>query len=120
APEIVNSSVWQMPVALISTSTSPSRGPSRSTSTISSGLAFSKATAARVFISTILPDVFHLDRRAFRRDRLGALSFCFAHRIIRKPLHPFRSDALARTARRRPVCLLHEGQPLRTPDAFAM
>src|SRR5712671_3612179 len=27
---------------------------------------------------------------------LGALSLCFAHRIIRKPLRTFRSDALAR------------------------
>src|SRR4051794_32557901 len=39
-----------MPVALISTRTSPTFGPSRSTSTISSGLLASKATAARVFI----------------------------------------------------------------------
>src|SRR6186997_2758634 len=39
-----------MPVAMISTSTSPSFGPSRSTSTISSGCLAAKATAARVFI----------------------------------------------------------------------
>src|SRR5262245_1402944 len=39
-----------MPVALISTSTSPAFGPSRSSSTISSGFLASKATAARVFI----------------------------------------------------------------------
>src|SRR5215470_16403644 len=39
-----------MPVALISTSTSPAFGPSRSSSTISSGFFASKATAARVFI----------------------------------------------------------------------
>src|SRR6478752_3703674 len=39
-----------MPVALISTRTSPTFGPSRSTSTISSGFLASKATAARVFI----------------------------------------------------------------------
>src|SRR5581483_6176886 len=39
-----------MPVALISTRTSPAFGPSRSTSTISSGFLASKATAARVFI----------------------------------------------------------------------
>src|SRR5262245_55718064 len=51
APDRVKSSVWQMPVALISTMTSPALGPSRSTSTISSGLAFSNATAARVFIA---------------------------------------------------------------------
>src|SRR5690349_11702938 len=39
-----------MPVALISTRTSPSFGPSRSSSTISSGFFASNATAARVFI----------------------------------------------------------------------
>src|SRR6185369_8423665 len=39
-----------MPVAMISTSTSPCFGPSRSTSTISSGFLASKATAARVFM----------------------------------------------------------------------
>src|ERR1700761_4239348 len=39
-----------MPVALISTSTSPAFGPSRSSSTISSGFLASKATAARVFM----------------------------------------------------------------------
>src|SRR5665213_268640 len=39
-----------MPVALISTRTSPALGPSRSTSTISSGFFASNATAARVFI----------------------------------------------------------------------
>src|SRR6476646_6765700 len=39
-----------MPVALISTRTSPAFGPSRSSSTISSGFFASNATAARVFI----------------------------------------------------------------------
>src|SRR6476620_9717516 len=39
-----------MPVAMISTSTSPCFGPSRSTSTISSGFLASNATAARVFM----------------------------------------------------------------------
>ena len=50
APDSVNSSVWQMPVALISTSTSPALGPSRSTSMISSGFPAATATAARVFM----------------------------------------------------------------------
>src|SRR5690606_25364505 len=40
-----------MPVAMISTSTSPAFGPSRSSSTISRGCLAAKATAARVFIS---------------------------------------------------------------------
>src|SRR5437762_3939474 len=40
-----------IPVAMISTSTSPAFGPSRSTSTISSGCLGAKATAARVFMS---------------------------------------------------------------------
>src|ERR1700731_1742794 len=39
-----------MPVALISTRTSPALGPSRSSSTTSSGFFASNATAARVFI----------------------------------------------------------------------
>src|SRR5215467_13218292 len=51
APDSVNSSVWQMPVALTSTSTSPALGPSRSTSMTSSGFPFSTATAARVFMT---------------------------------------------------------------------
>jgi hypothetical protein len=45
-----------MPVALISISTSPARGPSRSTSTISNGRLASKATAARVFMAGLLND----------------------------------------------------------------
>src|ERR1044071_3290915 len=47
APERVNSSVWQMPVALISTSTSPAFGPSRRTVSIVSGAPALCATAAR-------------------------------------------------------------------------
>src|ERR1700712_2452893 len=43
-----------IPVALISTSTSPALGPARSSSTISSGFFASKATAARVFITCSL------------------------------------------------------------------
>ena len=55
APDSVNSSVWQMPVALISTSTSPALGPSRSTSMISSGFPAATATAARVFMIAMFP-----------------------------------------------------------------
>src|SRR5262245_33937317 len=47
APERVNSSVWQIPVALISTSTSPAFGPSRRTFSIVSGAPALCATAAR-------------------------------------------------------------------------
>jgi hypothetical protein len=43
-----------MPVAMISTSTSPALGPSRSSSTISSGVFASNATAARVFMLIFL------------------------------------------------------------------
>src|SRR5579863_6038884 len=43
-----------MPVALISTRTSPAFGPSRSSSTISKGFLASNATAARVFMVLIL------------------------------------------------------------------
>ena len=44
-----------MPVAMISTSTSPAFGPSRSSSTISSGCLAAKAIAARVFMGAWLP-----------------------------------------------------------------
>ena len=53
APDSVYSSVWQMPVALISTSTSPARGPSTSTVSRLSGLPASRATAARTFIASL-------------------------------------------------------------------
>src|SRR5437868_5584349 len=46
APDRVNSSVWQMPVALISTITSPAFGPSSFTVASSSGFPAAKATAA--------------------------------------------------------------------------
>src|SRR5258706_13327242 len=46
SPDSVKASVWQMPVAFSSTRTSPSRGPSSSTSAISSGLPASNAMAA--------------------------------------------------------------------------
>src|SRR5512134_2057750 len=46
APERVNSSVWQMPVALISTSTSPAFGPSSCTVSMASGWPAANATAA--------------------------------------------------------------------------
>jgi hypothetical protein len=58
APDSVNSSVWQMPVAFTSTSTSEAFGPSSSTSVTVSGLPFSKATAARVFMAIFLLGVF--------------------------------------------------------------
>src|SRR5262249_7330715 len=44
-----------MPVAFTSTSTSEAFGPSSSTSVIVSGLPFSNATAARVFMAAFLP-----------------------------------------------------------------
>src|SRR5579863_1769390 len=47
-PERVNSSVWQTPVALISTSTSPALGPSISTVSVVSGAPDFHATAALV------------------------------------------------------------------------
>src|SRR5262245_59447964 len=49
-PERVNSSVWQTPVALSSTSTSPALGPASSTVVTSRGWPAFQATAARVFI----------------------------------------------------------------------
>src|SRR6266853_1118579 len=49
APESVNASVWQTPLAFISTRTSPGRGPSRSTVVTSSGWPGPFATAALTF-----------------------------------------------------------------------
>jgi hypothetical protein len=43
-----------MPVAMISTRTSPAFGPSSSIVSIESGFAASQATAARVFIGSLL------------------------------------------------------------------
>src|SRR5687767_12578173 len=56
APERVNSSVWQMPVALISTSTSPAFGPSSRTVSIVSGAPALCDTAARTSIAPPLRD----------------------------------------------------------------
>src|SRR5579872_4472029 len=53
APDSVNSSVWQMPVALISTITSPALGPSSCTVSIWSGLPAWNATAARTSIAIL-------------------------------------------------------------------
>src|SRR6188508_2668016 len=66
-----------MPVAMISTSTSPALGPSRSSSTISSGFLASKATAARVFMSLApwfahaLPPLTAWAKQGKRMDAMG-------------------------------------------------
>src|SRR6185503_19556254 len=54
APDRVNSSVWQMPVALSSTRTSPAFGPSRSTVSMASGAPALCATAALTFMDSSL------------------------------------------------------------------
>src|SRR4051794_4681703 len=51
-PESASASVWHTPVALISTSTSPARGPSSVTVSIESGLPAPKATAAFTSIAS--------------------------------------------------------------------
>src|SRR5690606_14844524 len=51
SPESVKASVWQTPVCVIFTRTSPLRGGSTSISTISSGFPASNATAARDFMA---------------------------------------------------------------------
>src|SRR6478735_6667696 len=77
APERVNSSVWQTPVALISTSTSPALGPSRSTSSITSGLPAAYATAARVFMRRKVGPVraaqLGLKTAVVERERAGGI-----------------------------------------------
>src|SRR5580698_6610062 len=54
APESVYLSVWQMPVALTSISTSPALGPSSCTVSMVSGLPASNATAALTSIASTL------------------------------------------------------------------
>src|SRR3954463_4700476 len=77
APERVNSSVWQMPVALISTSTSPAFGPSSFTVSIVKGAPALCATAARTSITYLREEfcllVHHVDFHVLApRLRLGA------------------------------------------------
>src|ERR1700722_15099544 len=55
-PDSVYASVWQTPVALISTRTSPCLGPSTSTVSMVSGSPARRATAARAFmVANLLP-----------------------------------------------------------------
>src|SRR5580704_19616874 len=86
APDSVNSSVWQIPVALISTSTSPARGPSSWTVVTSSGLPGPVATAARTSMIVldrysggkqsrgryIIDDIWNDDRGGGSNGRSGA------------------------------------------------
>src|SRR6185503_18361169 len=92
APERVNSSVWQMPVARISTRTSPAFGPSSSTSTTSSGLPAAQAIAARVFIILAAPFSGHV-QAAVQRE-IGAGREC---RIVRREPGDHGRDLLRRT-----------------------
>src|SRR6476659_3288555 len=59
SPDKVNQSVWQMPVALTSTSTSPARGPSRSTVSMVRGWPAFQAMAALVFMLVLAHPVLH-------------------------------------------------------------
>src|SRR5215475_11316839 len=79
APDNVNSSVWQMPVALISTSTSPALGPSSLTVVTSSGLPAANATAARTSIAN----------SRFDSSELGKLQTCQADHA-RSQINPQR------------------------------
>src|SRR5262249_40086965 len=74
-PESVNSSVWQMPVALISTITSPARGPSRLTWVIASGLPGSEATAARTSMKALPVEA---TSPANQSEGGGAMGACWA------------------------------------------
>src|SRR5258708_7193208 len=68
APDSVYLSVWQMPVALSSTSTSPARGPSSCTVSIVSGAPALWATAARTSME--------LSHRLYRGLRLRLPRIC--------------------------------------------
>src|SRR5436190_12440490 len=85
APDSVKSSVWQMPVALISTSTSPARGPSSDTVSIDSGLPFSCATAARTSMAWSPPS----EQKACAQLRLRV------HRVrVAAFVAPLRAEAV--------------------------
>src|SRR5262245_3701743 len=90
-PERVNSSVWQTPDALISTSTSPNFGPSRSTSSISRFLPASKQTAALVF--TLVP--LGIRGRSLEQGN-GYRLRCARHRAELKPVGPHLCAVLDR------------------------
>src|SRR3546814_1741522 len=68
-----------MPVAMISTSTSPAFGPSRSSSTISSGFFASNATAARVFMDGLLLARLSALHDADRKTSFGCFLIFVAH-----------------------------------------
>src|SRR4051812_17609458 len=70
APERVNSSVWQIPVALISTSTSPAPGPSRETVSMVRGAPALRANAARTSMNAMLPGA-----RGGRNESQGTRTF---------------------------------------------
>src|SRR5712671_4879369 len=96
APESVNSSVWQTPVALISTSTSPSRGPSSWMVDISSGLPAATAMAARISISISSYSSFVMSYRASRPAQMDVA----AHHMIGQsgPQMNLNSEKLAERA----------------------
>src|SRR3984957_12235114 len=60
APDNVYLSVWQIPVALISTRTSPAFGPSSCTVSMVKGLPASNATAALTSMTSTLQDAGRL------------------------------------------------------------
>src|SRR6185312_1347032 len=93
APERVNSSVWQTPLALISTRTSPALGPSRSTVTISSGLPAAYAMAALVFMY-ILSDSVRSDAWSLAADGPEAAGGR-GQRCLLGPVAPIRNNPLA-------------------------
>src|SRR5712675_1353008 len=68
APESVNASVWQTPLAFISTRTSPERGPSRSTVVTSSGWPGPFATAALTFTIRIFRRLAQTDETVANRE----------------------------------------------------
>src|SRR5258706_9631086 len=98
APERVNSSVWQMPVALISTSTSPAFGPSRRTVSINRGSPALCATAARTSIVSIRLHAGGLHRRGPQVELRPGVG----RELIRRG--PLADESLLREL------LLHRGQ----------
>src|SRR3954462_5291727 len=99
-PERVNSSVWQIPVALISTRTSPAVGPASWTFSMLSGLPASQATAARTSISLLLASraLQRLPHAARRRRHVEMRDATRAQCIEDRVHHRGRRPAAARLA----------------------
>src|SRR5690606_20874864 len=103
SPLSVNASVWQTPVWVIFTSTSPLRGGSTSISTISSGCPAAKATAARDFMD-VLRMRGSLEVGTYQRDHLVDARLVLAADLrVDRDLREFLAQVAVEDAGHQPV-----------------